>query len=35
VGVGGKLCPHRMDEVEDAAAAAADLLRRIDAERSG
>jgi 2-dehydro-3-deoxyphosphogluconate aldolase/(4S)-4-hydroxy-2-oxoglutarate aldolase len=35
VGVGGRLCPHRMDEVEDAAAAAADLLRRIDAERSG
>jgi 2-dehydro-3-deoxyphosphogluconate aldolase / (4S)-4-hydroxy-2-oxoglutarate aldolase len=35
VGVGGKLCPQRMDEVEEAAAAAADLLRRIDAERSG
>jgi 2-dehydro-3-deoxyphosphogluconate aldolase / (4S)-4-hydroxy-2-oxoglutarate aldolase len=34
VGVGGKLCPHRMDEVEEAAAAAADLLLRIDAERS-
>lgn len=34
VGVGGPLCPHRMDEVEPASAAAADLLRRIDAERS-
>jgi 2-dehydro-3-deoxyphosphogluconate aldolase/(4S)-4-hydroxy-2-oxoglutarate aldolase len=34
VGVGGTYCPHRMDEVKDAAAAAADLLRRIDAERS-
>ena len=33
VGVGGKLCPHRMDEVDEAAAAAADLLRRVDAER--
>jgi 2-dehydro-3-deoxyphosphogluconate aldolase/(4S)-4-hydroxy-2-oxoglutarate aldolase len=33
VGVGGKLCPHRLDEVPDATAAAADLLRRIDAER--
>lgn len=35
VGVGGKLCPHRMDEVDEAAAAAADLLRRIDAARAG
>jgi 2-dehydro-3-deoxyphosphogluconate aldolase/(4S)-4-hydroxy-2-oxoglutarate aldolase len=35
VGVGGKLCPQRMDEVEETAAAAADLSRRIDAERSG
>jgi 2-dehydro-3-deoxyphosphogluconate aldolase / (4S)-4-hydroxy-2-oxoglutarate aldolase len=35
VGVGGRLCPHRMSEVPEAAAAAADLLRRIDAERSG
>ena len=34
VGVGGKLCPHRMDEVDEAAVAAADLLRRVDAERS-
>jgi 2-dehydro-3-deoxyphosphogluconate aldolase/(4S)-4-hydroxy-2-oxoglutarate aldolase len=34
VGVGGKLCPHRLDEVDAAVAAAADLLRRIDAERS-
>jgi hypothetical protein len=34
VGVGGKLCPHLMDEVEEAAAAAADLLRRVDAELS-
>jgi 2-dehydro-3-deoxyphosphogluconate aldolase/(4S)-4-hydroxy-2-oxoglutarate aldolase len=34
VGVGGRLCPHRMDEVDEAAAAAADLLRRVDAERS-
>jgi 2-dehydro-3-deoxyphosphogluconate aldolase/(4S)-4-hydroxy-2-oxoglutarate aldolase len=34
VGVGGTYCPHRMDEVKDAAVAAADLLRRIDAERS-
>lgn len=33
VGVGGKLCPLRMDEVEEAAAAAADLLGRVDAER--
>ena len=33
VGIGGKLCPQRMDEVEGAARAAADLLRRIDAER--
>lgn len=33
VGVGGRLCPHRMDEVEEAATAAADLLRRVDAER--
>jgi 2-dehydro-3-deoxyphosphogluconate aldolase / (4S)-4-hydroxy-2-oxoglutarate aldolase len=30
VGLGGKLCPQRMDEVEGAARAAADLLRRID-----
>jgi 2-dehydro-3-deoxyphosphogluconate aldolase/(4S)-4-hydroxy-2-oxoglutarate aldolase len=34
VGVGGKLCPHRMDEVDAAVGAAADLLRRIDTERS-
>lgn len=34
VGVGGRLCPHRMDEVDEAAAAAAELLRRVDAERS-
>jgi 2-dehydro-3-deoxyphosphogluconate aldolase/(4S)-4-hydroxy-2-oxoglutarate aldolase len=34
VGVGGRLCPNTMDEVEGAAAAAADLLRRIDAERA-
>ena len=34
VGVGGRLCPHRMDEVDEAAGAAADLLRRVDAERS-
>jgi 2-dehydro-3-deoxyphosphogluconate aldolase / (4S)-4-hydroxy-2-oxoglutarate aldolase len=33
VGVGGKLCPHRIDEVDEAVAAAAELLRRIDAER--
>jgi 2-dehydro-3-deoxyphosphogluconate aldolase/(4S)-4-hydroxy-2-oxoglutarate aldolase len=33
VGVGGKLCPQRLDDVADATAAAADLLRRIDAER--
>jgi 2-dehydro-3-deoxyphosphogluconate aldolase / (4S)-4-hydroxy-2-oxoglutarate aldolase len=33
VGVGGKLCPHCLDEVHEAAVAAADLLRRIDAER--
>ena len=33
VGLGGKLCPQRMDEVEGASRAAADLLRRIDAER--
>lgn len=33
VGVGGRLCPHRMDEVKEAAAAAADLLGRVDAER--
>jgi 2-dehydro-3-deoxyphosphogluconate aldolase/(4S)-4-hydroxy-2-oxoglutarate aldolase len=33
VGVGGRLCPTTMDEVEGAAAAAAELLRRIDAER--
>ena len=33
VGVGGKLCPQRLDEVPEATAAAADLLRRIDAER--
>ncbi|MGH2555534.1 MAG: bifunctional 4-hydroxy-2-oxoglutarate aldolase/2-dehydro-3-deoxy-phosphogluconate aldolase [Actinomycetota bacterium] len=33
VGVGGKLCPHRMEDVEEAAAAAADLLRRVDDER--
>jgi 2-dehydro-3-deoxyphosphogluconate aldolase/(4S)-4-hydroxy-2-oxoglutarate aldolase len=34
VGVGGTYCPHRMDEVKDAAAAARELLRRVDAERS-
>jgi 2-dehydro-3-deoxyphosphogluconate aldolase / (4S)-4-hydroxy-2-oxoglutarate aldolase len=33
VGLGGKLCPRRMDEVEGAATAAADLLRQIDAEQ--
>src|SRR5919197_2410447 len=33
VGVGGTLCPHRMSEVQEAATAAAELLRRIDAER--
>lgn len=33
VGVGGRLCPNDMSEVEEAARAAADLLRRIDAER--
>lgn len=33
VGLGGKLCPQRMDEIEDAARAAAGLLRQIDAER--
>jgi 2-dehydro-3-deoxyphosphogluconate aldolase/(4S)-4-hydroxy-2-oxoglutarate aldolase len=34
VGIGGSLCPTRMDEVRDAAGTAADLLLRIDAERS-
>ena len=33
VGLGGSLCPTTMAEVEDAARAAADLLRRIDGER--
>ena len=33
VGLGGSLCPRTMAEVEDAARAAADLLRRIDGER--
>jgi 2-dehydro-3-deoxyphosphogluconate aldolase / (4S)-4-hydroxy-2-oxoglutarate aldolase len=33
VGVGGTLCPTTMDEVEPAANAAAELLRRIDDER--
>ena len=33
VGLGGKLCPQRMDEVEEAVSAAADLLRLIDAEQ--
>ena len=33
VGLGGKLCPQRMDEVEGSARAAADLLRQIDAEQ--
>ena len=32
VGVGGALCPRSMDEVGTAARAAADLLRRVDAE---
>jgi 2-dehydro-3-deoxyphosphogluconate aldolase/(4S)-4-hydroxy-2-oxoglutarate aldolase len=34
VGIGGRLCPQRMDEVEDAARVAAETLRAIDAERS-
>jgi 2-dehydro-3-deoxyphosphogluconate aldolase/(4S)-4-hydroxy-2-oxoglutarate aldolase len=33
VGIGGALCPERMDDVDRAARAAADLLLRIDAER--
>ncbi|MFL5796448.1 MAG: bifunctional 4-hydroxy-2-oxoglutarate aldolase/2-dehydro-3-deoxy-phosphogluconate aldolase [Actinomycetota bacterium] len=33
VGLGGSLCPTTMDEVGDAAGAAAALLRRIDDER--
>jgi 2-dehydro-3-deoxyphosphogluconate aldolase/(4S)-4-hydroxy-2-oxoglutarate aldolase len=34
VGIGGALCPTTMAEVPDAARAASDLLRRIDAERA-
>lgn len=34
VGIGGRLCPQRMDEVEDAARVAAETLRAVDAERS-
>jgi 2-dehydro-3-deoxyphosphogluconate aldolase/(4S)-4-hydroxy-2-oxoglutarate aldolase len=35
VGIGGALCPTTMEEVEGAARQAAELLRRIDAERAG
>jgi 2-dehydro-3-deoxyphosphogluconate aldolase/(4S)-4-hydroxy-2-oxoglutarate aldolase len=34
VGMGGALCPTTMSEVPEAARAAADLLRRIDAARA-
>jgi 2-dehydro-3-deoxyphosphogluconate aldolase/(4S)-4-hydroxy-2-oxoglutarate aldolase len=33
IGLGGRLCPQRMDEVEGAARVAAALLRRVDAEQ--
>jgi 2-dehydro-3-deoxyphosphogluconate aldolase/(4S)-4-hydroxy-2-oxoglutarate aldolase len=33
VGIGGRLCPQRMDEVEESARLAAETLRVVDAER--